>query len=250
MQAYKWLKPGAIDPDTGATWSTDGWTPMRRLFSKKRSVAYPPEDLAATLESELWEIEAAGKVEPYQLVKTLEPVGFTAKRGRLVRRIDAWNDEAAGEVAKESILRARDLLAEAMGKVADLGLGDSAALRDLAGPLAAARTRANIEAAAARFENLPRLQQVTTEVPAVAVSGLRSTGLMLWEAAAAVMTEPAGEAARLAANARAMAAGRMVFAKAAEAGESDFNAVWARVMTAGYNERRLLAASLRQRLGL
>lgn len=249
MQAYKWLKPGAVDPDTGATWNTDGWTPMRRLFSKKRSVAYPPEDLAATFEPELWEIEADGKVEPYQLVKTVEPVGFTAKRGRLVRRIDAWNDEAAGEVAKESILRARDLLAEAMGKVADLGLGDSAALRDLAGPLAAAQTRADIEAAAARFENLPP-GILSAEVPVVAVSGLRSNGLMLWEAAAAVMTEPAGEAARLAANARAMAAGRMDFAKAAEAGESDINAVLDRVVTAGYNERRLLAASLRQRLGL
>lgn len=250
MPAYKWLQPGAVDPDTGAIWSTDGWAPMRRMFSKKRSVAYPPEDLAATLESELWEIETEGKVEAYHHTKTLKPGGFTAKRGRLVRRIDAWNDEAAGDVGKDSILRTRDLLAEAMGAVADLGLGDPAALREIARPLAAAQTRADIEAAAACFEDLPKPTRPVAEVPVVAVTGLRSTGLMLWEAATAVMTDPPAKAAKLAVKARAMAAGRSVFADAAKAGETDFNAVWARVMTAGFAERRLLAASLRQRLEL
>lgn len=250
MQAYKWLSQGAVDPDTEGRWNAEDWTPMKRLFSKQRSIAYSGEDLAATFEAELWEIEAEGKIEPYRLVKTLPAVGFTAKRGRLLRRVEAWNDELAGEVAKECILRARDLLSQAMGMVADLGLGDPAALRDLAGRLAAARTRADIEAAAARFESLPGVPETTTQVPVVAVSGLLSNGQNLWEATTAVMTDPPHEAARMAAAARTQAAGRIFFAEAVKADETDFDAVWASAGARANDEQRLLAASLRERLGL
>jgi hypothetical protein len=105
MQAYKFMREGAISPFTGAPWSVGEWvegglgapTPCRHGVHACRS-----GDLPYWLNRELWEVELGGEVAEteYKLV---------AERGRLVRRIDRWNRRAFRRFAEACAARARAL---------------------------------------------------------------------------------------------------------------------------------------------
>jgi len=86
MQAYKFMREGAVSPFSGARWTVGEWmeggpgapNPCRQGVHGCR-----PADLPYWLNRELWEVELDGEIAEteYKLV---------AERGRLVRRVDRW----------------------------------------------------------------------------------------------------------------------------------------------------------------
>ena len=90
MIAYKFLDEGRVAPYSGVRWPDPGsWLESDRIEPCVSGVhACRIRDLAYWLRSELWEVELdGGVVEGERLV--------VAQRGRLVRRVEAWDDAAA-----------------------------------------------------------------------------------------------------------------------------------------------------------
>ena len=193
MAYYKWFQPGAVDPQRGEAWSTDGWAKMKS-WGGQRSWAFLPEKLlgAGDLLPELWQVELEGE-EP-------EDHAVPAKKGRLVVRVEAWNDETAAALAKEWIFAARDNYAEALRigerhADAPAGLGDE---------VAAAGTRKDIEAAAEKAAaELRRIYDALDyEAESPTSIALVIEVSRLWEATRAVINEPPVVAATAALLAR------------------------------------------------
>ncbi|HET9596393.1 MAG TPA: hypothetical protein VFP65_12465 [Anaeromyxobacteraceae bacterium] len=116
MHAYKFLADGAVAPFTGRSWpAPDARSPGAWMVAPPGDLARYGvhacriEDLAYWPDDELWLVELGGTVleEPFQLA---------ASRGRLVRRIDAWNAATAREYAAACAFRARDLAADALSR--------------------------------------------------------------------------------------------------------------------------------------
>ena len=87
MIAYKFLDEGRVAPFTGVRWPEPGsWLESDRVELCVSGVhACRIRDLPYWLRTELWEVELEGDVvEGERLV--------AARRGRLVRRVEAWND--------------------------------------------------------------------------------------------------------------------------------------------------------------
>jgi hypothetical protein len=106
------------------------------------------EDLPGWIDDELWEVELGGAV-----VELSSRV--VAPRGRLTRRIDAWNGEAAAEFASACAERARELVAAGAAGEAPAFAADADALvagrrpemwdeRFAAPPQSASATAANL----------------------------------------------------------------------------------------------------------
>ena len=90
MIAYKFLDDGRLAPFTGVRWpEPQSWLESDRVELCVSGVhACRIRDLPYWLRTELWEVELDGDVvEGERLV--------AARRGRLVRRVDAWNDASA-----------------------------------------------------------------------------------------------------------------------------------------------------------
>jgi hypothetical protein len=101
--AYKFLREGRVAPFTGFRWETGAWVEPGDPVACDRGVhACRAEDLPYWLRTELWEIELGGAV-----VETERKV--VAERGRLVRRLERWNGEAAAELARTCARRTRSL---------------------------------------------------------------------------------------------------------------------------------------------
>lgn len=109
MIAYKFLRPGAVGPFSGFVWPTPGcgesgpWveadTPVRLCL---RGIhASRVEQLPHWIEAELWEVELA---EPVQDAGEV----LVSARGRLVRRVDAWDAATARDFETSCAWRARD----------------------------------------------------------------------------------------------------------------------------------------------
>jgi hypothetical protein len=116
MHAYKFLAAGAVGPFTGRPWpAPDARSPGAWIAAPSADLARYGvhacriEDLAYWPDDELWLVELGGAIleEPFQLA---------AARGRLVRRVDAWNAGAAREYAGACAWRARDLAAAALAR--------------------------------------------------------------------------------------------------------------------------------------
>jgi hypothetical protein len=95
VTVFKFLRAGGVAPFTGTRWrqSANGgpgeWVDAGRVEVCRRGIhACAREDLPYWFQEELWEIELGGEVQRtgHKLV---------APRGRLVRRVDAWNADAA-----------------------------------------------------------------------------------------------------------------------------------------------------------
>ena len=102
MKALKFLRPGRVAPFTGATWPLPGaWL----------AAAAPPElcragvhalladVLAIWIAEELWRVELDGGQE-------LAPGIVVAARGRLLDRVEGWNDQTRPRV-RTGLHRAR-----------------------------------------------------------------------------------------------------------------------------------------------
>jgi hypothetical protein len=83
--AYKFLEPGGVSPFAGFRWPVGEWVDANGAKPCRLGIhACRREDLPFWLGRELWEIELAGDVVLYER-KVVAP------RGRLVRRLDGWN---------------------------------------------------------------------------------------------------------------------------------------------------------------
>jgi hypothetical protein len=113
---YKFLSAGSVGLHSGFAWPTpaDGeagpWVEAQGpLLECGNGIhACRIDDLPYWIDDELWEIELDGEVTP-------ERFWLVARRGRLVRRIEAWDPRAAAELARScacrALERAREVLA-------------------------------------------------------------------------------------------------------------------------------------------
>ena len=112
MQALKFLRPGRVAPFAKVTWPEPGrWLESdgRPELCRAGVHALLPEVLATWIAEELWRVELDGG-------EAAAPGIVVAPRGRLVSRIEEWNDETAREFARAC---AAHVGAAATGRAAD-----------------------------------------------------------------------------------------------------------------------------------
>jgi hypothetical protein len=96
MHAFKFLGPGRVAPFAKVTWPEPGrWleSGSRPELCREGVHALLPEVLATWIAEELWRVELDGGESP-------APGIVVAPRGRLVSRVEQWNDETAREFAR------------------------------------------------------------------------------------------------------------------------------------------------------
>jgi len=128
--AYKFLSAGAIGLYSGFRWpvARNGepgpWVHVDGpLVAGANGVhALTARELLAWIDDELWLIELAGDIEENEGI-------LIARRGRLVRLVDAWTSATAREFAQDCVLRVGDCAAEALRRAGSVG--DADAIREL-----------------------------------------------------------------------------------------------------------------------
>jgi len=111
VRAYKFLSADGRGVFTGFAWPLPNggpgdWVEAEVELCRSGVHACRLGDLSYWLAPALYEIELAGDVAAAGM-KVIAP------RGRLVRRIDAWNDETREEYSQMCIAKARELAASA-----------------------------------------------------------------------------------------------------------------------------------------
>jgi len=100
--AYKFLRDGAIGPYTGFHWPVDEWVDAADPDPCRAGIhACAVRDLPIWLGPELWEIELDGEVVRHGRK-------LVARRGRLVHRVDGWNDVAIRDFGRDCVKRLRE----------------------------------------------------------------------------------------------------------------------------------------------
>jgi len=117
VRAFKFLLDDRVAPFSRFRWPVGEWVDSSTQAACSAGIhACESGDLPFWLMEELWEVELAGAIARgrHKLV---------AESGRLVRRVEAWDQAAAGAFAEACVDRVRELAArrpEAAGHVADL----------------------------------------------------------------------------------------------------------------------------------
>lgn len=96
MEALKFLRPGRVGPFSGAAWPEPGeWLEAEEQPELCRAGVHAllPEVLARWVGEELWRVELGGE-------QTVARGVVVAPRGRLLSRVEDWNDETAREFAR------------------------------------------------------------------------------------------------------------------------------------------------------
>lgn len=96
MHALKFLRPGRVAPFANTTWPEPGeWLDAGGPPDLCRTGlhALRPDALAPWIAEELWRVELDS-------AEALAPGILVASRGRLVSRVEDWNDETAREFAR------------------------------------------------------------------------------------------------------------------------------------------------------
>jgi hypothetical protein len=96
MQALKFLRPGRVAPFSKVTWPQPGeWLQADGPSDLCRTGVHAilPEVLATWVAEELWHIELDG-------AEALAPGIVVAPRGRLLSRVEEWNDATACDFAR------------------------------------------------------------------------------------------------------------------------------------------------------
>jgi hypothetical protein len=102
MIAYKFLAAGALAPFTGFRWPAGEWVDGGGVDPCLEGIhACRTRDLPIWLGTELWEIELDGDVVEQERK-------LVARRGRLTRRVDEWNADAAVEFGHFCVRRTRE----------------------------------------------------------------------------------------------------------------------------------------------
>jgi hypothetical protein len=142
MLAYVFLGRGATSVFDGRRWPVPAAAPGEWVSGRVESAdavrGYGVADLPFWLDDELWVVELDGDLRrDGHMVR--------ASRGRLHRRVDGWDADAASEMALACANRARDAAADALrraGRAEDAerlaGAMDPAEIEDAARDIAAA----------------------------------------------------------------------------------------------------------------
>jgi hypothetical protein len=95
MEAYKFLAAGSRGPFSGHAWTPGDWAEAEGDLEPCRNGvhALPADALAPWLDEELWAIELDGEVVHSDGI-------LVGRRGRLVRRVEDWDAQAAGRFAR------------------------------------------------------------------------------------------------------------------------------------------------------
>lgn len=104
MQALKFLRPGRVAPFTKVTWPEPGeWLDSDAPPELCRAGVHAllPDVLATWISEELWRVELDG-------AETVAPGIVVGRRGRLVARVEEWNDETAREFARACAAHVQD----------------------------------------------------------------------------------------------------------------------------------------------
>lgn len=199
-KAYKFLSPGAVGLFSEFTWPPAGeWVEAAEPLADCRVGVHALrfEQLLDWIDDELWEVELDGAVVERDEM-------LVAERGRLVRRIEEWDEAAAHSFADACAVRSAGYAAAALRRA---GLPEEAAQLEEAGELPAVQ-QAAIAALAATSD------AAVTEVVAFAadlVSLVGGSRPDTWGEPAVVTVPVAQSAGAVAANAAfvsAHAAGR------------------------------------------
>jgi hypothetical protein len=116
MRAYKFLADDGMGVFSRFAWplpngGPGAWVESEHVEPCRSGIhACRRVDLPYWVTPGLWEIELDGEVEE-QMLKVVAP------RGRLIRRIDAWNEATREEYSQMCIARARELAADAPAAV-------------------------------------------------------------------------------------------------------------------------------------
>jgi hypothetical protein len=110
LNAYKFLRPGAVGPFSGARWRPGEWVEGDGLSACER------RHLPLWIWEELWEVELGGAV-------VSRGHKLRAPRARLGRRIEEWTPTSAKAFASACAWRAA---LHASGPLRDAGFGDAA----------------------------------------------------------------------------------------------------------------------------
>lgn len=101
MIAYKFLAEGGVGPFTGFRWPVREWVDAERLAPCRAGVhACRIPDLPFWMASELWEVELGGEIVEHERK-------VVARRGRLLRRREAWSDALRAEFTNDLLARTR-----------------------------------------------------------------------------------------------------------------------------------------------
>jgi len=101
VRAYKFLADGVVSPFARFPWPVGEWVDATAADPCRRGIhACRVDDLPFWLGAELWEIELDGDV----LVHERKVV---VQRGRLVSRVDEWNDSVRAELGASVLARTR-----------------------------------------------------------------------------------------------------------------------------------------------
>jgi hypothetical protein len=123
--AFKFLTPGAVGLFSRLAWpvprngSPGAWVEVEGPLEVCRNGIHAcgPGDLIDWIDAELWRVELGDPVMESE-------AGFVAARGRLLSRVERWDEGAARALADACVLRARDRAAEALertGRRAEAG---------------------------------------------------------------------------------------------------------------------------------
>jgi hypothetical protein len=133
--AYKFLSPGAVGLFSDFTWPPAGeWVEAAEPVADCRVGVHALrfEQLLDWIDDELWEVELDGAIAEREGM-------VVAERGRLVRRIEQWDEAAARSFADACAVRCAGFAAAALRRA---GLADEAARLEQAGELPAVQEAA------------------------------------------------------------------------------------------------------------
>jgi hypothetical protein len=100
--AYKFLRPGGVAPYTGFRWPIEEWVDAAAVDPCRTGIhACAVRDLPIWIGPELWEIELEGEV-------VVQARKLVAPRGRLLRRLDGWNDALISDFGRACVKRVRE----------------------------------------------------------------------------------------------------------------------------------------------
>ena len=102
MIAYKFLRPEGVAPYSGFRWPIEEWVDAAGVDPCRTGIhACAVRDLPIWMGPELWEIELEGEI-------VVQARKLVAPRGRLLRRLDGWNDALIGDFGRACVKRVRE----------------------------------------------------------------------------------------------------------------------------------------------
>jgi hypothetical protein len=118
MKAYKFFRPERVAPFSDHVWPEDGWVEAAGPLEACRNGVHAchAQHLPYWLMDELWEVELEEEV-------TESDLKVVARRGRLVQRIDAWDENARAAFAEQCV---RHTAAYAIAELRERGAAGAA----------------------------------------------------------------------------------------------------------------------------